>query len=293
MRNGEKYIGTAVRSVLRYLPRDAELRILDDGSSDSTPDLIGSWSVADRRVKTTCHSQSRGLPASLNELVAAGDSDFVARMDADDVCLPSRWVLGEKMLKSVAFAFTSVVLIDGRGLPFGIDLPGQFSPVALPYHLLLGCGVVHPTAMFRREAIERVGGYQQTAAEDYDLWMRAAVAGESLMRSMAPGLAYRRHRSQVTGVAPWNEEGKSDVLWNSYNALASTIIEIPEEDLRRAFPAILHGSAPRRSQVDATIRMMSAIEHRSAQVHGTVDHSIMRVKLSGMRRRLRKQQAHP
>ncbi len=98
VRDGEAFVGRAVSSVLATLPADAEFRVMDDASSDRTPEILAAAAARDTRVVLHRHDRSAGVAASLNELIESGDSAFVGRMDADDVCLRGRWQRGEHLL---------------------------------------------------------------------------------------------------------------------------------------------------------------------------------------------------
>lgn len=211
------YIPRAVRSTLASLPRDAELVVLDDASTDDSFEWLSA--VSDPRMRLLRHAESSGVGGSLNALLDASDSTYVARMDADDVCLPWRFV---RQLRSIArsdITFTAVVFIDERGIPSRPDLPGRISPAAVPLHLLLGNFLVHPTMLARREALQSLGGYSKTGAEDYDLWLRAARAGLRIERTAVPGLLYRRHGTQLSATGSWLDQANDPLLDESFGGL--------------------------------------------------------------------------
>lgn len=87
VRNGEKYIREAVDSVLCQSYVDFELLIINDGSTDSTADVIASFH--DRRIKFKTRP-AQGISAALNYGLQQSAGTYVARFDADDLCLPHR-----------------------------------------------------------------------------------------------------------------------------------------------------------------------------------------------------------
>jgi glycosyltransferase involved in cell wall biosynthesis len=196
VRNGGRFVDRAVRSTLRALPRDAELVVLDDASSDDT--AVTLERIGDPRLRTIQNSTSAGVSAGLNQLLAATDSEFIARMDADDVTLPWRFRWQSAELSDHDFAFTSVVFIRANGTIIRPEQPGRITAAALPLHLLIGPMLVHPTMFARRAVVESLGGYRATPGEDFDLWLRALNAGHRIVRTGYPGLLYRRHANQVT-----------------------------------------------------------------------------------------------
>src|SRR5690606_28928335 len=131
--NAASTITAAVRSTLRDLPQDAELVVLDDGSDDGTADA--AQAAGDSRVRVISR-QNAGVAASLNELLAATDSELIARMDADDLVLRGRF---RRQMRSVAqgadVVFTTV-LTWGDGRP-ALPRMNPISAEAFPLHLLL------------------------------------------------------------------------------------------------------------------------------------------------------------
>ncbi len=240
--DGEQFLPRTLRSLVRTLPRDAEVLVMDDGSTDSTPRLLEEVSRADRRFKVFRHEQPAGVAASLNELAAHADCDYLARMDADDIALASRWRISARLLARADFVFTWVLFIDDQGKVRGADQPGHFSVGSVPYHLVYGCCLVHPTVSMRRSAFDELGGYADTRAEDYELWMRAAGRGFRLTRSAVPGLLYRRHEGQVTGRQPWLDEGAGSPLFAAYGGLLQYVLGEQPEGWREVFGSALGSS---------------------------------------------------
>lgn len=200
------------------MPKDSELVILNDGSDDATPDYLAS--LNDSRAKVIHRELPGGVAAGLNRLLAVTDSEHVARMDADDVCLPWRFARQSLNLRAADMVFGSVVFTNSRGLPIRPELPGRISAEAVPLHLLLGNILVHPTLYASRRIMDEVGAYRHTAAEDYDLWLRAADMGARIVRIAEPCLMYRRHGLQATATGGWLEQADDPLLDESYARLA-------------------------------------------------------------------------
>ncbi|MGO3795957.1 MAG: glycosyltransferase family 2 protein [Pauljensenia sp.] len=214
-RNAASDVARAVSSTLRALPRDAELVVLDDGSSDTTAQEVlrgaGGADAPDPRLRLLRRPPSGGITPALTSLLAESDSRLVARMDADDVCLPWRFRMTLPHLdRGCDLVFSQVVNLVGRRPD--PEVPVGIPPRAFPLHLLLTNPVSHPTAVARREMIDRVGGYRAVPAEDYDLWIRCATAGAQIRRVAAWGLLYRIHPGQITASDLWRRSSWDDVL---------------------------------------------------------------------------------
>jgi glycosyltransferase involved in cell wall biosynthesis len=88
MRNSASTVGAAVRSVLMQSLRDWEFIIIDDGSFDQSSAIVERF--GDERIRLVREAHSAGLAARLNQAVALANGEFIARMDADDICFPER-----------------------------------------------------------------------------------------------------------------------------------------------------------------------------------------------------------
>ena len=85
--NGMPYLVPAVESILSQTLQDFRFLIIDDGSIDGSADYLDS--LDDPRV-TVIHQENRGLGATLNRAIELCDTEYLARMDADDVSHPDR-----------------------------------------------------------------------------------------------------------------------------------------------------------------------------------------------------------
>lgn len=222
--NAAATIDRAVRSTLHALPADAELVVLDDGSDDATASVLDRF--VDNRVRVLCRSNG-GVATALGDLLRATDSEFVARMDADDLCLPRRFHQQLRAVRHADVTFTTVRPWTGSGHP-ALARPRALTVAEMPFHLLLTNPVAHSTLLARRAVIEGVGGYRVVPSEDYDLWLRLAADGARMRRLALPGLAYRIHAGQVTAVTGWRERSWRDPhTAEAFSALAERVIGRP------------------------------------------------------------------
>ena len=87
--NAAAWLGAAIDSLLHQSYRDFELLVIDDGSTDRTPSLLNTYK--DDRIRVLRHEHNSGLIASLNHGIDVAKGKFIARMDADDICMPQRF----------------------------------------------------------------------------------------------------------------------------------------------------------------------------------------------------------
>ncbi|MGO4473846.1 glycosyltransferase family 2 protein [Arthrobacter sp. M-10] len=214
--NAGQTIRRAVSSTLRSLPRDSELVILDDASKDDTFCVLQEIAHSDERLVIHRLEQNAGAANALQQLLNVTDSEFVARMDSDDFVLPGRFTTQMKTVSSgkASIAFMTVLHFwptARRRIPLLIPtLPLAISKEAMPFNLLMSNPVAHSTMFARRSSIDSLGGYRSVPAEDYDLWMRAALEKVAMVRLAQPGIAYRHHPGQVTASDAWTAAAAQD-----------------------------------------------------------------------------------
>ena len=174
MLNSASTVGAAVRSVIMQTMQDWELIVIDDGSSDRSAEIVESF--RDERIRLVREALSAGLAARLNQAVALARGEFIARMDADDICFPQRLSrqvarLGEEpqldLIGCAALVFTSSGKLVGE-MPIGLH---HQDIVARPF---AGFPLPHPTwcgraSWFRKNHYDDKLRY----AEDQDLLLRS------------------------------------------------------------------------------------------------------------------------
>lgn len=172
--NATAYLKDAVASVLRQTYADFELLIIDDGSTDNGPVILETFT--DPRIRLIRNRNNQGLIATLNEgLEQATGQDYLARMDADDVCLPDR------LERQVRFMDEnpSVGLCGSWLESFGTADPQLWSPpvddAGIRCSLLFESVIYHPTVLFRKTLLDDAAvryAPDYPHAEDYELWTR-------------------------------------------------------------------------------------------------------------------------
>jgi glycosyltransferase involved in cell wall biosynthesis len=176
--NEAQYISTAIESILKQTFEDFEFLIIDDGSSDKTPEIIKYYAERDSRIRHLVNETNKGLPTSLNRGIEAANGEYIARMDADDRSLPERFERQVEFLETnsdVHVVGCNVRVIGVNGEYFGdreFPQDGR-DPDTLQQE---GPQVAHPSVMMRRTSVRAVDGYRTAFkyAQDLDLWIRMA-----------------------------------------------------------------------------------------------------------------------
>jgi glycosyltransferase involved in cell wall biosynthesis len=196
--NGGEYLAGAIESILSQTYRNFELLLVDDGSTDCSLEIMKKYQEQDARVRVSVNGINLGLPITLNSALQNSAGEFIARMDADDLALPTRFE------KQVQFLLNHPN-IDVVGTWWEY-FPMPTVPIVPTDHCsikvftLLNNPMGHPTVMFRKQRMrDAVGFYNEKAypVEDYEFWcrgldhLRFANLGEVLLR-------YRIHEAQIS-----------------------------------------------------------------------------------------------
>jgi glycosyltransferase involved in cell wall biosynthesis len=179
--NGQAYLEWAVDSVLAQTFPAFEFVIVDDGSKDKTPEILKRYAGRDGRIRIYTHGKNRGIVDSLNLGLEKCGTDYVARMDADDICESSRLAEQHQYLENHrdhVLVGTQAHFIDAEGNRKGeTRLPTQDTDIRK--ELFYGRNVIfHSTVMFKNNFafLYRAEAYP---AEDYDLWLRLLKKGKA------------------------------------------------------------------------------------------------------------------
>ncbi len=208
--NGEKYLRQAVQSVLDQTFTDFVFLIIDDGSTDGSPQILREFAAADPRIQLITQPNA-GLTRTLNHGLKLAQSEFIARMDGDDICLPTRLEVQVDFLRKhrdVSLVGSSVEFIDPQGCLIGLK-PGLIQEhEKIDADLLRkGWPIVHPAVMMRRSAVMDIGGYNEAYAtnQDHDLFLRLSEHGRLANLPQAL-LKYRQHFDSIS-LAKFKQQG--------------------------------------------------------------------------------------
>ena len=159
--NGEQYLRLAIDSILGQTFTDLDFIIVDDGSTDQTPEILRSYD--DRRIRVISQN-NQGPGAAANRGIRASSAEYVARLDADDLAAPDR------LHKQVGFldqnpdyvligGFMEIITADGQ--PIYVQTMPTLSE-EIKQSLEAGANpFFHSSVMFRRRIAMEVGLYEQ------------------------------------------------------------------------------------------------------------------------------------
>ncbi len=225
--NGEDYLAETIESVINQTFTDWELIIINDCSTDSTGEILESFSKRDERVKVHTNEVNLRLPASLNKAISLCTGKYIARMDADDICLP------ERLEKQYAFMEENedVSLSSCRfmtlknGVVSSGGCGGRCDFDSLKAMLLVTNPILHPGVIAKAEVMKEFKyDTSFTCTEDLELWTRMASANNKIQILPEYLLMYRLHDKQITSTTLERQHNEVLKIQNKYyNAVLETM----------------------------------------------------------------------
>jgi GT2 family glycosyltransferase len=193
--NGGHYLDQAVQSCLDQTWDHWELIIVDDASTDDTPERIARWVNADPRIRSARHFRNRRLPAALNTGFARSGGELLTWTSDDNLYRPhalAEMVSFLEFHREVDIVYADYSEIDDTGQ---VVRHCKLSPV----EELAVRNCVGPCFLYRRGVHEQLGGYAEGLflAEDYDFWLRASEH-HRLERLPVDCYLYRVHPGSLT-----------------------------------------------------------------------------------------------
>lgn len=179
--NAADYIREAIDSILNQTFLDFEFIIINDGSTDSTEDIILSYS--DKRIKYYANECNLGIVKTLNRGIDLSNGRYIARMDADDISMPNRLEKQIHCLEAnsqiVASGTLYAILGDEPNMPVDVATNAE----DIRYDMAIYCQFAHSTMMIRKDILEQYKlRYREEykCAEDYKLWTELLQYGDMI-----------------------------------------------------------------------------------------------------------------
>ncbi|HEU0304869.1 MAG TPA: glycosyltransferase [Gaiellaceae bacterium] len=201
VRDGERFLREAVESVLGQTLSDLELVVVDDGSTDATPDILAGYARADERVVVS-RTAGVGQADARNAAVSLARADLVGLLDADDVAHPDRLERQRDFMdanEEVALVGGAATFVDEAGRVIAADVRYPLTDEEIRRAFDHTTPVLNSAALVRRGVFEEVGGYRSLFddSEDLDLWLR--IAGRYQLANLAETVVrYRVHTASAS-----------------------------------------------------------------------------------------------
>ena len=204
--NAEAYLAECLDSLLNQTFQDFCILAINDASIDNTSKILESYAKMDPRLRVYHFTQNQGEPTAgklAKDILNYMNVEYVARMDADDICAPHRF---EKQIQyldnhpEIDILGSNAVLFNHEQTdksPAISDLPLLDKDIKAHFSLARG-HMINPSVMWRHSSIKELGlNYAQTAtAPDFHMWIQCALNGKTFANLPEPLLFYRVHSEQ-------------------------------------------------------------------------------------------------
>lgn len=195
VKNGEKYLSSAIASIVNQSLKDFELIVVNDNSTDQTSAILDTWIKRDERIRVIPSNSTKKLPGALNTGFAAARGQWFTWTSHDNILEP---VFLEVFFNALStqgldFAYSNYWLIDAEGKR--TRLVEVRDSKYLHYENVVGASFAYSSRLAKL-----VGPYDESAFmfEDYDFWVRASKIGLPFERIQVAPYEYRLHDSQIS-----------------------------------------------------------------------------------------------
>jgi glycosyltransferase involved in cell wall biosynthesis len=210
--NAAQYLERSLESILAQDFTDWELIAINDGSSDGSKAILEEYAANEPRVKLV-NQTNKGVVGSLNAGLKLANGEYIARADADDICLPGRLSKQVELLDSepaTVMTVTDFEVIDEDD-NFIYNERAPLDDFGIRRAMYIRNPIGHGTVMFRKSAVDSIGGYSNKygSTEDFALWIEMAKKGE-IRSTGTPGYRWRINAQGLTAT-------KSDIQKSQLN----------------------------------------------------------------------------
>lgn len=171
--NGERYIAQAIESILNQTFKDFEFIIVNDGSTDKTQEILKRY----QGIKII-NQNNQGVSVASNTGISQSSGKYIARLDADDISLPTRLAKQLAYLEEhaeIGILGSGAIIIDGKGKKWGYQKMPE-TDAEIRWFSIFKSPFIHSSVIFRRELIRNkfneIYNQNYIPADDYDLWIR-------------------------------------------------------------------------------------------------------------------------
>ncbi len=206
VKNGEKYLAETLESVFSQSYKNFEVIAVDHASTDSTQAILAEFGNRFSSMRIF-RFEGESFIDCLNFGLSKCDGGLIARIDSDDIADARRFELQVKFLErnlDVGIVGTAVEKFAEGGVMDGYKryekwINSLLTPEDIKREMFVESPIPNPTAMMRREVVEKLGGYKDFGwPEDYDFYLRAMLAGIKMAKLKEPLLKWRDHPERLT-----------------------------------------------------------------------------------------------
>lgn len=197
--NAENYIQYSIESVLCQSHDNLELIIIDDGSSDSTAEIIAEFAAKDSRLRYVKNEINLGVSETRNKGISLAISEWIAFIDSDDIWKFNKLEKQLNLVKTIGaeFVYTGVSYIDETGGAYRntFKVSENVTYEKLLKHNIITCSSV----LVKKKYVERIKMERDDMHEDYAVWLRVLNSGLVAQGINEPLLIYRISSNSKSG----------------------------------------------------------------------------------------------
>jgi glycosyltransferase involved in cell wall biosynthesis len=241
VRDAATTLPACLRSLSRQTLKDHEVVAIDDGSSDTSGELLEAFARKDPRLRVV-HTPRLGLVPALQRALGLAQAELVARMDADDLAHRDRLALQRERLfaerqLTVVGCRVAVPADAGEGMKAYVAWSnGLLDHERITADLHVESPLVHPSVMMRASALRQLGGWREfPGPEDYDLWLRGYAAGWRFAKREETLLVWRDSALRLT---------RTDPRYQADRFFELKLESLRQGPLRAGRPVVLWGAGP-------------------------------------------------
>lgn len=202
--NGAAFLDAALESLAAQSLRDIEIVVVDNASTDDTPNILAEWAAREPRLRVERLERNR-LSAGLNHGARVARAPLLARLDADDLASPERLERQAALLRArpeLGLIGSAAVLIDGEGRKLG-EIHPPLADKDIRQRHRTSCAIIPSSSLMRADIFWRAGGYREglNVSEDFDLWLRMGDLC-AFANLQEPLISYRIHTGSITARQP-------------------------------------------------------------------------------------------
>ena len=228
--NGEDYLAETIDSVLSQTFTEWEFIIINDCSTDNTTKILAEYESKDERIKIHTNETNLRLPSSLNKALSLSCGKYIARMDADDICMPDRLQKQYDFMEANPDIDLSSCrfLTLKNGVYSSGGCGGKDNGSSIKALLLVTNPILHPGIIAKADVIKSLGYDKNfTCTEDMELWTRFVLSGKKVEILSEYLMIYRLHDKQITETTL--DKQKKEVIKVQKNYLSKILNPMTEQ----------------------------------------------------------------
>ncbi len=287
--NTEKYIEEAVRSVMTQTYKNLEIIIIDDGSTDRSYDVLLSLSKEDKRIQLFKNEENLRLPKTRNKGIKMCSGRYIALMDADDICIPTRIEKQVAFLqenKEIGVLGGAVTVLKGnKQIKVKTHLLNKqnINQIMLYTYALWNSTVMFNTEVVKKEWIKYDERFY--VAQDHNLWVDLIINYNIPFINLKDMLGYYRVlKTSVTRISSKNYLEREKIVSIMYRKLfAFNKIQITDAELSN-FIKLVQGIG----RENINIKLLKHTLFKIKKIIGITSHKYIGQIWCGQSRRLLK-----